>query len=292
MSAKPSWFIAPNACSPNGPIQLGSIQYSPHSPEDPLYIPPVFPTDAEGLLVHKLKDFNFDSNANKSSKVGIWASFLQLITTIGGDIDIGRDATKSFTLNAQEMTKMTIRPTTKFVETCVADEKVKRYITKNRFRNKIYMVVGVMIASGAKSCVEYLKAHGLGANLGVDATSLGFPVSAGPKVAFSSEEKTKIGSESSDDFVFAFRLQEVKVKNGGVSVQRFVTKGALFEGDKQAESHGLFLEKEEQSAVVEVIGLSGEDLSGGRLGLEALDAVSETDGNDCICYHLEEQLEI
>ncbi|KAF2189299.1 hypothetical protein K469DRAFT_62757 [Zopfia rhizophila CBS 207.26] len=288
MGSKPCWFLAPRASHPDGPIKLGSILISPIQPEGPLYDSSHLLSKSEHVTLWKERDFKFDSTKENSGRVGIWASFLQLIVGIGGDASVGISRSGDYTLTAERMTTKSFIPSQAYIEACIQQKVVRTYITESRFRNKIYIIVGTMIASGASGCIKYMKEHDMGLLLGFDGTPAGVPLSAGPEVEFSSRHKTGVGSKDADDFVFAYRLREIKVKNAGKMVQRVVRKGALFEGDGSLEDYEGFLKKEEETAVVEVVGLSEDDVTGDDFDYEAIEAVDEANGEDILCYSLEE----
>ncbi|KAH4302975.1 hypothetical protein HBH64_055430 [Parastagonospora nodorum] len=288
MNTKPSWFLAPRASHPDGPIKLGSILISPTRPEEPLYDSAHLLPKADNLTVWAEKDFTFDNSKEKGGSVGIWASFLELILGIGGDVTVGGAKGGGYKLTAERMVSKQFVPSMTYLQDCIQQDEVRNYIAESRFRSKVYVIVGVMIACEAGSYIKDMKEHNMTLKLGVDGTALGAPISAGPKVETNSKRELAIGSKGSDDFVFAYRVREIKIKNSGKIVQRVIRRGALFEGDQSPEDYEEYLKSEEQQAVAEVVGLSEEDVIGEDFDYEVKKTVDEATGEEVFCYAPEE----
>lgn len=110
-------------------------------------------------------------------------------------------------------------------------------------RKQLYVIVGVKTVSGA--AVKRAHSGNIGGSLdiSIDAAVAGSPVptSVGPSVVSSSGISESVSFEGSDDFVFAFRLQKLRMKRREEGVrQEDYAKGAMFEygapGKKESES--------------------------------------------------------
>jgi len=112
------------------------------------------------------------------------------------------------------------------------------------------------------------------------------PVSVGPEGEIKWGGKEETSFKDADDFVFAFRLREIKVKKTGEVTHKPKLKGALFE---RADDEEVLRkrEKEERDIIVEVEGLSDEDATGLDFRLDNLDAMDE-DGQECVYVQSEE----
>lgn len=146
------------------------------------------------------------------------------------------------------------------------------------FREKKYMITGVMIASATTSFREILGERGIYIHAGVDAPAWnGVPFSAGPEGKWKRKNATTESSVRIEDFLFAFRVREFRVKRkGGVKAHKMYDKGALFNTDLKGVT------KEEVD--LELIGLGG-DVDVGALDMESTDVkqgcVEGDDGVGC-----------
>jgi hypothetical protein len=167
---------------------------------------------------------------------------------------------------------MTFLPDLLWIEQCVARGEVKSYIIGNRFREKVYMVTGIMVASSSRSFRSSLEERRLYIHAGIDLSAwTGVPVALGPEVEWTKKESTTESGEREGDFVFAFRVREIRVKRkGGVKTHKIYDKGALFSTEKKAEKN---MTNEDE---LEVEGLS-EEADGEEFGLEVKDAMQAAD---------------
>ncbi|KAF2463703.1 uncharacterized protein BDR25DRAFT_205558, partial [Lindgomyces ingoldianus] len=228
-SIKPTYFLTPpRPYPPSGPIRLGGIIPSPTLPDEPLHIPSV--PESHEISSFNEKNWSGSHVRTSSSRFGIWTSFLQMILSVGGDISVTSKSEINEAWSVDNMCTMSFVPSQAFIEKSVQAEQVRHYIIENRWREKIYMITGVMIASGATTFRESLEERGLFISVGVDATAwTGVPISLGPEAKWKKNEVVGRRSEQQDDFVFAFRVREIRVRRkGGVKSTRAFNKGALF----------------------------------------------------------------
>lgn len=104
-----------------------------------------------------------------------------------------------------------------------------RMLTKQR--KPLFVIVGVKTVSGA--AVKRAHSSNVGGSLDIiiDGAVVGSPapVSVGPSVVSSSGNNESVSFEESDDFVFAFRVQKVRMKRHDNLSKEDYTKGAMFE---------------------------------------------------------------
>ncbi|CAN9180250.1 unnamed protein product [Alternaria alternata] len=250
---KPTYFLAPRRPSPpDGPIRLGAIIPSPTQPDEPLYLPPPPPKSDTS----KFTEYNWSGSHAKqsSSHFGVWTSFLECVLGIGADVSVGLDKSHHQSWKVDTMTTQSFLPSRTFLEQVVGHEDVRRYITENRFREKVYIITGVMIASSADISGQRLQEKGLYVHAGVDAAAwAGVPsgLSFGPEGNWKRKAETKESSRTADDFVFAYRIREIKVRRkGGVKADKLYDKGALFDMEKKRKTEDMY--------EVEVDGLGDE----------------------------------
>ncbi|KAF2140460.1 uncharacterized protein K452DRAFT_273014 [Aplosporella prunicola CBS 121167] len=277
---KPCWFLAPRAYPPNGPIKLGNIITDPQFLDEPLSSTLEPLPSSEEVITYEEQDFKFRNIISHSRRVGILTSFLQSILGLGVDAYGNWEKSHGREFDVRNMTTRWFTPTLGFVQSRVAEDAVKGFITRHRFRNKVYMVTGTMIASGASTSTSIGRERGGGVSLSVDATPFGAPVSTGPNFHLGQKTETGLSSLASDDFVFAYRLREIKVKRGGEVVHKSYNKGGLFGTDKRSEEKEQ-LAKEDAKIQVVVEGVKEEDVFGDAFGMEDEDGIDEASGEEC-----------
>jgi len=228
MSSSPQprscYFLAPKRTSPqDGYIGLGNISSDPSGPDETLNTE-VFLPNAASISTHVERNRTHTINHTSKNRIGILSFLLKLLAGAGADT--------SFTSASAEYKKYTVRatrwrefrPTLDYIKQAVADEGVQGYIKDNRFQQKIYMIVGVMEPSGASGVVNAMREQGIYAHIGVDGTILSgemAPVGGGLKGQYQARSSVEESYKAIDEFVFAFRLGQIKVrKTGGLPTRR------------------------------------------------------------------------
>jgi hypothetical protein len=275
---KPTYFLSPpRPCPPDGPIRLGAIIPSPKQPDEPLHLPSLPPqSDTSKFAEHNWSGSYIKSS---SSHFGVWTSFLECVLGVGADVTVGLDKASHQSWEVERMTTQTFLPSREFLEEAVAHEDVKRYITEYRFREKIYMITGVMIASSTKMSSEKLEEMGVYIHAGVDATAwTGVPISVGPEGNWKRKVQTSESSQRADDFVFAYRIREIKVgRKGGIKSNKLYDKGALFDTERKR--------KEKEQYEIEVEGM-GDELDADDVEAESREVRQQggdQEEGECIC---------
>lgn len=132
-----------------------------------------------------------------------------------------------------------------------------------------------------------MRERGLYAHAGVEGTLFSggaAPFALGPEGEFKWGGKESTSFEDADDFVFAFRLRQIKIKKSGEITSKTKIDGALFglqDGEKLLSQRAV----EESKTCVFVEGLADEDTSGVDFRLEDVDAV-DLEGQACFCVTL------
>ncbi|KAF2492478.1 hypothetical protein BU16DRAFT_564930 [Lophium mytilinum] len=280
---KPCYFLAPTrTCPPEGPIRLGSIISSPSLPDEPINTMPL-PLEASAIHTHNQTNWTSCHAKTKSGRIGVWGSFLQFVVGAGGDVSVGWKNEDSQLLMAKNMCTRYFVPSQEYVRATVMEDSVREYIINNKFRERLFMITGVMIASGASGLNSYMRDNGIYAHVGVDATiPCGVPFAGGPKFEGHQTTKTDVAFEGADDFVFAFRLRHIKVKKTGEVSHKQYNKGALYDLD----GYKAMYEKRAQEELelgFEVEGLAEDDATGGEFGLDGEELMDEGTGEECLC---------
>ena len=230
-----TYFLAPTKeCPPSGPIVLGSIITSPRLAELPLAT--VLPIDEAVMPIstHVEKNWELMLEKHRNGTVGVWGSFLQALGA-GGDIGLSCEISDSSTFHFDRLETQTFWPTNDYVKASICAEPVQEFLKKNMFRHNVYMVISVKIAYGASCARTKLRNRGVNAQLGVDGTSVGVPISVGPEAEIGWGKTESLSFERDSAFVFAFRLREIcYTTRRGLRQDEFV-KGAVFGMENNAQ---------------------------------------------------------
>ncbi|KAF4541807.1 uncharacterized protein LTHEOB_8388 [Lasiodiplodia theobromae] len=277
-----TYFLPPKPdIAPNTSIKLGSIILSPHLAEEPLSPnPPPIPPHLH-QPDHIETDWSWTTSQHRSHNAGIWTSFLQLF--LGAGIDVSGEAARSASdaWSAARLTTQRFVPDLAYVRQAVAADEVQEYLgSEGSFRaKKIYMVTGVKIASGAgvESGVE--REMGVNFSPGVDGSGVGVPLALGMAVGGSRGFSDVRSSRSVTDFVFAYRLRQIRYKvKGG---EEFVTHREFSEGAFYGEEMQDILSGpptiEFEAEDLEDQDASGEDFE----ATQVLDVPGDDEGEDC-----------
>ncbi|KAF2460201.1 hypothetical protein BDY21DRAFT_369266 [Lineolata rhizophorae] len=280
---KKCYFGAPRRdCPPEGPIKLGNVVASPLIPDEPINENPAPPIETS-IYEHNDRNWTLERVKTGKGSVGIWTSFLAPILGVGADVGTSWDNDCGQEWRCKNLCTRWFIPSQEYVKQAVHDPAVRRFLAGNRFRERIYMITGLMIASGASLAAKSMQERGLYVHAGVDATVLGgAPVSAGPEGELKRGTRERETVEGADDFVFAFRLREIRVKRKGEVVHKQFSKGALYNDEIYVR------EDRKDDAEVEVLGIDEQDADAEEFGLDDGDVVEDDDGQECVWVKPEE----
>lgn len=268
--------------TPTGPFQLGSLLSEPTVPESliensyPIPFPPGMPVQTSFLA-----DFKTSSSLESRGKYGIFTKFLSVLG-IGADIHYEHQSKNSREINAERLETRFITPTREYLEMIMQDLAVQAFVQEQRFRANLYVVTGLRVALGVKSGSESEEGNGaVNFSVSVDATAAtGVPVQAGPDIGMERGMKKGIGWGAGEDFVYAYRVKEVKysVRKGRV-VSKDV-KGDLYSigGKKVMKEEGN--EDVEEGVTLEVQDVGPEWVTAKAMRLKAVEVMDE-DGEAC-----------
>jgi hypothetical protein len=216
---KKTYILLRNAdYSPTGPFQLGSLLSNPTIPESLIekFLPIPFPPDLP-IQTSFLTDFKSSSSLENSGKYGIFTIFLSVLR-IGADYEHEFKMTRE--INAKRLETQFITPTREYLEMIVQDSAVQAFVQEQRFRANVYVVTGLRVALGVSSGSESEEGkEGLNVSISVDATAAtGVPVGVGPDISIERGKNREVGWEGGEDFVYAYRVKEVRysVRKGRV----------------------------------------------------------------------------
>lgn len=246
----PSWDYPPG-----GPIALGNIITSPKDPVPALVAVPSHQLPNVSKLAVKRKVEWTQEKAAKGS-FGIYTKFLELIAGVGIDaaIDVARENKAAYRFETLETVEFW--PTEQYLRERLNDPHVLSYLKQKWFnRKRVFMINGVKTVTGPAAKSTQSATSGFNLDAGVDTAILtGVPGSLGAKFDPSSNTSQSHSWDGSDDFVFAFRVLELRVKGGPSVNAKVYATGAIYgEDDESAD--------EDIEFVVQDILSSGEIVS-------------------------------
>ncbi|KAM0512691.1 hypothetical protein ACHAPE_008570 [Trichoderma viride] len=202
------FFYAPTwDYPPDGPIKLGNVITSVQKPERPLHCAP--PTDSD-VFSTKKTNVKHTKDEAQNEKFSILVKFF---TILGLDV--------------QQFV-----PTLPYIQACVENDNVRRFLEMSRYRKPVYIITGLKIVFGDEASMT--TSHFVQNSPVVQIDSITPQVGPIKLNGFNSENgtaaKTVTEWGSSDSFVFAFRVSKVFVgkATGHVIREEDYRRGAMF----------------------------------------------------------------
>ncbi|KAL5319283.1 hypothetical protein ACEPPN_012333 [Leptodophora sp. 'Broadleaf-Isolate-01'] len=290
-----TYFLVPTRDTPpTGPIFLGSIIKSPRSPELSVNRKKSPLLSALEVDVTRLFDSSRQLTRNGKGKTGVWVEFLGGMG-IGADISGNWDNIEQSTYKFDELITKTISPSLAEISAIFNEQEVQQCLKDSRFRDNLYMITGIKIARGADVAVSKIRSRGGNLNFGIDTTPFGVPIKIGPDIEISKEVGQSFEEKHTEDFVFAYRLREIRYRRKVVEDQKEYRKGDLMgAGPRKQDGHigeGEMRGEEGKSlgevdAEAELIGLGSGDVDGDSWDADTTSATDE-DGEEVHCIFLE-----
>jgi hypothetical protein len=278
MSSRKTYFLVPTfdiLPPPTGTIALGAILSAPDRPSRPLNLPNLRHLQIPSHLpISKFTETDWSKIISKTTggSLGVFAQFLSL-TGIGGEVWASGELSKEdvFAFNAVETTAF--EPDDAFTEGVVkTSEQVKDFMRRNWIgvKRPMYIVTGYKVVKGAKITRTKTWERAIKAQVGVDLTAVGAPVSPGPSGEVNRKGEEKTSTKISEDFVFAYRLRRIKWKKRGKVVET------------QDYEDGAFLQEEEEEDAVEEFDIEEVEKEDVRMDT-AQPAIDDENGEECFC---------
>ncbi|KAL7917440.1 hypothetical protein ACQKWADRAFT_325756 [Trichoderma austrokoningii] len=216
----PTWDFPPN-----GPLQLGNVLMSVKKPERALYTAPLL--NATEIITSEKSRVEFSREKLKAGKFSIFTRFINFLG-LGVDIAATWDVANEEAFTFKRLETTFFIPTLPWLEKCLANPPVQRYLEKCRYRKPIYIITGLKTVTGA--AVKTNKRSASANTVGIDAAPGGGGIllwTATPEITTKQEAKYEMSWEDHGDFVFAYRVSKVWVKRGSIREEDY-TKGAMF----------------------------------------------------------------
>lgn len=211
-------------------------------------------------------NYEFSTDKLRAGKFGIWTKFLSVVG-LGVDLAYEWDDRKTQIYTFKHIETVEFSPSDEYIQKCLTAPPVARVIS--RTKRPLYIVTGIKAVTGAtaRTCDATGKKGRVGFD--VDGTLLGgAPVSLGPEAEIERRAGQDVAFDGASDFVFAFRVQRIKIsRKGEVSHEDYI-KGAMLDAHKpQRKLEGVdasFDVSELGRADLEAEGFQVEDVGSGE----------------------------
>lgn len=272
------YFLAPTRNNaPDGLIRLGNVIADPSQPDEPLFSPPVVP---DGVRQLNESDWELTVGKDKGVYAGIWLSFLKDLIGAGGEAAIEWSKTWKDEWKCEKMRTLEFTASDELLQEAISDRKVQEYLKKKNFHltnTKIYMIVGVKIATGASLVSTFADKWRIGVHIAVDATPLGVPISGEPKVEFRSGGELRESVKVNDDFVIGYRLRRLKVNSEGIIKENKQVQGIFRPKDNDQST---------QRIDIRVDGLDDEDTRGQEFRFKETEVIDDDGESQAILVNV------
>lgn len=191
--------------APNKAIRLGHIWLDPRDPGSLIGPPLPFPDSLDVNFTWKT-DYATSTGHESTTMVGVWTEFLQFLGIVA-NASVEWGSSKDHDFSCPLMETHSIEPSPQYIRASLEASEYPGI----RKGERLYMITGVKIARGGTEAIRREARRALEAQVGADATAAtGFPISFGPKFGMSRSEYAGESFGNSADFVFAYRLREIK----------------------------------------------------------------------------------
>jgi hypothetical protein len=237
---QPSYMLLPSfSFLPNRDIRLGTVLTSAKGskipdPKRPLNKSTRLGIDDSEINSQEYKPWSWDSSKSTSTKTGLHAG-IALLTGLGASIS--KEGAKGYDLaiDCERVQTSTFRPDKKYLARTVQDDDIRALAEKKFLAPPLYMVVGLMVASGANVTVSHNRSFGFSGDLSVDGTSSGIPLSLGPEAEFGRSSSSKLNGVPTEPFILAYEVVRLRLKRGGKVEERDEKGWALFRSSVPVE---------------------------------------------------------
>ncbi|RDW58780.1 hypothetical protein BP6252_13256 [Coleophoma cylindrospora] len=206
MKAKKTYFIvAPGSSSAVGPIALGNVISDPALPDSAINPQPiVFPPSVTISNGIPLKNWKWSKSPSTQIDGGIYAQFVDVVD---GEIRAHREKETTLEYSCQELRTQSFQINEEYIEAIKAVPAIQAKVLR---RERLYVITGIKIATGATVNEQTLKSLGFRLAAMVDLTAVtAVPVKVGPQFEFNKKDPESLNYDVDDAFVFAYRLEEI-----------------------------------------------------------------------------------
>ncbi|KAH7303435.1 hypothetical protein BKA65DRAFT_240003 [Rhexocercosporidium sp. MPI-PUGE-AT-0058] len=224
MKAKKTYFIvAPGSYSAIGSIVLGNVILDPALPDGPVNPQPiVLPPSVTVFNSIPLKNYKWSKSPSVKVGGGIYAQFVEVVD---GEISAHGQTETRREYSCRELRTQSFQITEEYIEAIKAVPEIQDKVLR---RERLYVITGVKIATGATVNEQTLKRFGFRLAAMVDLMAVtGVPVKVGPKFEVDKSDPESVAYDLDEPFIFAYRLEEIFYRWRSVRHRPFGKEGDL-----------------------------------------------------------------
>lgn len=234
---RPTYMLLPDfGRSPGDEIHLGTLlalssKTQLPDPDVPLNAEErMLPPDAQ-VKRHSEHAWVFDNSTQSCWSAGLEAD-VPVFLPAGGGISYGIDKKQGLRVECELVATERFIPSQSYIAEALSADFIKAYC-RRKWRPSVYLVTGLKTATNATITSTTSSLHNGKAEVKLDATSLGVPLSAGPSLDASTSGSARTESHVEGPFLLAYQLKRLRLSSKGAikSVDGF-NKFALLDDEE------------------------------------------------------------
>ncbi|KAI0906334.1 hypothetical protein F4823DRAFT_80457 [Ustulina deusta] len=233
MATTKTYIVSPNfTLSPNS-LQLRDLLVDPLGPDlNPVNRKCRLPIDKDDLKdVSVWERFSSTHHELLSGRFGLWTTFLALFgVPFGVNITLFLAQNSKDVIIAPELQTHEFFVTDEYIAKVLAQDAVKTYMKRRKYRIPVYMVSGLKIAKGGASVNPDVTTK-IDGKVGISGPE--GVAEAQPLLQFIRDRTEGITFDSKTDFVLGFRVERISFKGEDLKDHGLSTAGAsMLDGDE------------------------------------------------------------
>lgn len=234
-ASKASFMLLPDFYhKPGQAISLGRVLPLNHDtevpdPDEPLDIRMPVPEDR--ISPQLIRPFEYDGETTANSNGGVDVD-VSLLTGVGAGVKAGRGNTRGLKIKSGLVTRTTFKPTRDEMKALLETPVIANTL-RLRARPSLYLITGLMVASGAH--IEHKRGQDqtFGAHANMDLTAVQVPLNLGTNGERGRTTNEAIVTTIEGDFILAYQLVRMRKKLLGKVEHGIERQWALFDDAAQ-----------------------------------------------------------
>ncbi|KAK5110338.1 hypothetical protein LTR62_006046 [Meristemomyces frigidus] len=236
---QPSFMLLPSfGFLPDQDIQLGTVLTTAKGSKLPDAKRPLnkasrVTVNADDVHEQPWAPWSWDSTKSGSNKLSLTAD-VSLVAGIGAGISGKWGQDRGLVIESDRVDVRWFRPDAAYLAKTLQDDLVKTVGWKLT-RPPLFLVTGLMIATGTTVTVTDAKNHAFSAHATADLTSLSVPLAVGPAVEHTRDSSSKLSGVPTEPFILAYELVRLRKKRDGGVEEQDENTWALFNDEVPIE---------------------------------------------------------